>query len=229
MYRRGLECRDQRIIEIKLFDEALAHGRKAAQHDAIQLVNRCSNIATTTASNATAIAISRTESVCNSLFVPLAKPDEKTNRQQHNLLDERYEARFDSIWYVLMELETTLHERITESKTIFFETISQIIENFIEKCSESFECMQTACENYFQSIEPADGHSNDETMAKDHHSSIIDRRMDKIQSLANKWLLKVIDQYEQCVWMQFFNDMHISTCVGLIFSWCTFLCSTTTL
>lgn len=175
----------------------MAHGRKEAQHNAIQLVNRCSNIATTTASNATTIAISRTESVGNSLFFPSAKPDEKTNRQQHNLLDERYEARFDSIWYALMELETTLHERITESKTIFIATISHIIENFIEKCSESFECMRTACENYFQTIEPVDGHSNDGIMTKDHHLSTIHMRMDQIQSLANKWLWKVIDQYEQ--------------------------------
>lgn len=179
VYRLGVECRDQRIADIKLFDDALAHGRKEAQRRAIQLVNGFPNIATTIATTTNAT----TSTACH--------------HQCHSGLDERYEAPLDSVWYALMEMETTLHERITESKTIFIATISQIIEIFIGKCNGLFGDIRAACEHYFQSIKSANGHDTGETTTKVHHMNIIDMRMDNIQSMACKWLSKLIDQYEQ--------------------------------
>lgn len=229
VYRLGVECRVQRIAEIKRFDEALAYGRKEVQRRAIQLVNSFSNQASTigTANNDTSMTmatatittttptiatddITAAATVSNIAFTRTSSLDgnndanEKPQRQYHNVLDERYEAPLDSVWYALMELETTLHERITESKTIFIATISQIIENFIGKCSELFGCIQTASEYYFQSIKSADGHDTGEAITKVHHVSTIDMRMDKIQSLAYKWLSKVIDQYEQWVYSHYY-------------------------
>lgn len=152
---------------------------------------------------------------CDSLSTLLADNDEKIHRRHHDAFDKRNEAPLDSVWYALMELESMLHERINDSTKIFIATISNIIESFVGQCSQLFECTRTACEYYFQSIgqtaaaaddDNDDGDDDDDndsgshgngTITRDHHMSIIDIRMETVQLLANKWLAKVIDQYEQ--------------------------------
>lgn len=198
----GVECRDRRITELKLFDEALALARKKAQRHAIRLVDGLSNVSRTMGAAGkadAATATGDTRLARNALSALLASNDEKIHRRHHDALDERNEAPLDSVWYALMELEAMLHERIIDSTKIFIATISHIIESFVGQCSQLFECARTACEYYFQStgLTAANGGCDATgTMARDHHMRIIDMRMDAIQSLANEWLAKVIDQYE---------------------------------
>lgn len=203
----GVECRDRRITELQLFDEALALARKKAQRHAIRLVDGLSNVSRTMGAAGIADVATATGDTRllarNALSDLLASNDEKIHRRHHDALDERNGAPLDSVWYALMELEAMLHERIIDSTKIFIATISHIIESFVGQCSQLFECARTACEYYFQATgltaaAAANGGCDATgTMARDHHMRIIDMRMDAIQSLANKWLAKVIDQYEQ--------------------------------
>lgn len=155
-------------------------------------------------------SINKIQSACDSLFALLAENDQKIHRRHSDAFDKRNEALLDSVWYALMELESLLHERINESTRIFITTISNIIESFIGQCNQLFECIRTACEYYFQSIgltatadvtndedDSNSGFHGNVTIAWDHHMSIINKREETLQLLANKWLAKVIEQYEQ--------------------------------
>lgn len=80
----------------------------------------------------------------------LAHDSIEQHHQQHDTISEKFMLAIDNIWYSLMELETTLHERINETMIEFNETIREIIENFIDQCNERFDCIRSACVDYFR-------------------------------------------------------------------------------
>lgn len=196
IYLFGIKTREKRINELKQFDVALAHSRKEAQMLAIELVDKFLN----EKNDFHGKTKDNFRLMSNSLSDSLNEQNcEKNHYHRHiDKIDEQYSATIDSIWYALMELETTLHERIIESKKIFDDTILRIIENFITKSNKLFDCIRLACDEYFRLNRHRNNNDSDTiAVTKDHHMNIINSRMDNIESQANKWLSKVMDKYEQ--------------------------------
>ncbi|XP_031620281.1 uncharacterized protein LOC116338888 [Contarinia nasturtii] len=120
------------------------------------------------------------------------------NRTHIDDISDNFALAIDNIWYTLIELETSLHERIIVSMKLFNDTIRTIIENFNDKSNETFH-IRSACDTYFQSYDDgyndANNDPNNKTTQK-RHMNIIDQKLDLMCTRANKWLEKIIEQYE---------------------------------
>lgn len=182
MHVYGVQCHNKRANEIKLFDEALANTCNEVQSISIELIDKFFGQKADFVMNL-AHAI---QSMCKSTDDDIA-----THRIHIDTVGDNFAKAVDNIWYTLIELETTLHERIMDSMKIFNDTIRTIIENFNDKSNETFERIRSACEAYFQSN--IDGPDD---AVKQRHINIINHKLDLMCSRANKWLSKTIEGYE---------------------------------
>lgn len=217
----GIQNYEQRSNEVKQFDEALANSSKDVQWKSIELVDKF------LIEKLNLIALTKDHfHQMNELKRNMDAPDDDDNDnlldQRHHIdaISEKFMLNIDSIWYALMELETTLHERINESMIIFNDTIRGIIENLIARSDEQFDCIRSACVEYFQlknlndfgsamatktssssssSSLPSSPSSTIDMVrpTEAHHMNIINQRMDSLCCRAKKWLSEVMAKYEQ--------------------------------
>lgn len=183
MHVYGVRSHEERANEIKLFDEALANSCEQAQAIGIELIDKFFGQKNDIITN------------LKQTFHLMAKStdDDLTKNRTHiDAISDKFATVVDSIWYTLIELETSLHERLIGSMKIFNDTIRTIIENFNDKSNETFYCIRSACDAYFQSN--IDG--SDDGMAIHRHMSIINQKLDRMCSRANKWLAEVTEGYE---------------------------------
>lgn len=118
----------------------------------------------------------------------LAHDSIEHHHHQHDTINEKFMLAIDNIWYTLMELETTLHERINKTMIVFNGIIREIIENFIDRCNDGFACIRSACVDYIQMcIADVD---NDSHSHNHHHSN-------NQFGLVSSFSLKRNDQFEQ--------------------------------
>lgn len=185
MHSYGIECYNRRTSEIKLIDEALANSFDEVQAISIKLMDKFfSQKAAFTMHPALAVQsfkCSLTDANCSVT----------THPTDIDTLCDNFKRSIDSIWYSLIELETSQHERILDSMNHFNDTIRTIIENFNDKCNETFIRIRSACTIYFQS----NIDSRNETLEQ-YQISIINHRLDVMCTKANKWLSQTIERYD---------------------------------
>lgn len=181
MHDYGIRSYDERANEIKLFDDALATSCADIQAISIELIDKFFHQKTNAITN------------LNQSFQLMAKStdnDIATHRTHIDVISVHFTTAVDNIWYALIELETSLHERIRDSMNIFNGTVRTIIENFTDKSGQTFDIIRSACDAYFQSNDASD------EMAKERHTYIINQKRDAMCSRANKWLSEVTNGYE---------------------------------
>lgn len=186
MYVHGIRCHDERIYEIKLFDRALSNGCNVVQTIGIELIDTFLN------------AKSNFECDLQRTFERMSTTiddDNLTKNRNHiNAISDNFATIVDNIWYTLIELETSLHERIMDSMNVFINTIHTIIQNFNDKCNETFNGIRSACDAYFQSN--IDNVNKTIEEQRINHVSIINHKHDTMLCRANKWLSETIEGYE---------------------------------
>lgn len=183
MHVYGIQCHNKRANEIKLFDEALSNSCDEVQAISIKLIDKFFGQKADFIMNLK----QSFQSMCKSTDDDIA-----THRNHIHTIGDNFAKAVDSIWYTLIELETSLHERIMDSMKIFNDTIRTIIENFNDKSTETFDRIRSACDAYFQSI--IDTSAID--ASEQRHINIINHKLDLMCSRANKWLSKTIEGYE---------------------------------
>lgn len=196
MHSYGIQCHDERANEIKLFDEALANSCEQVQAIAIELIDKFlgqkNDFVTKLKQTLHTMAKSTDDDVDND---GINKIILQKNRTHCDAISDNFATVVDNIWYTLIELETSLHERIVDSMKMFSDTIRTIIENFNDKSNETFHSIRSACDAYFQSnAADCSGYSNG-TM-RERHVSIINQKLDLMCCKANKWLTEVTERYE---------------------------------
>lgn len=182
MHVYGIQCYNKRANEIKLFDEALANSCDEVQAISIELIDKFFGQKADSVMNLK----QSMQSMCKSTDDDIA-----THQTHIDTIGDNFGKAVDSIWYTLIELETSLHERITDSMKIFNDTIRTIIENFNDKSIDTFHRIRSACDAYFQSNidSPADA-------LEQRHINIINHKLDLMHSRANKLLSETIEGYE---------------------------------
>lgn len=188
MHVHGIHCNNQRTNEIKLFDGALANSFDEVQAISIDLIDKFFSQKADFASNLElamqSLATGPTDDNCVA-----------THQTSVDTVRGNFERTVDSIWYNLIELETSQHERILETMGRFNDTIGTIIENFNDKCNETSTRIQLACTTYFQS------HIDSRNEALEQYQiSIINHQLDAMCTKANKWLSQTIERYELYVY-----------------------------
>lgn len=196
MHSYGIRCHDERANEIKLFDEALANSCEQVQAIGIELIDKFlgqkNDFVTMLKQTLHTMAKSTDDDDDNSIASD-GNFLQKT-RTHCDAISDNFATVVDNIWYTLIELETSLHERIMDSMKMFSDTIRTIIENFNDKSNETFHSIRSACDAYFQSnAADCPGHSG--TM-RQRHVSIINQKLDLMCCKANKWLTEVTERYE---------------------------------
>lgn len=179
IYTFGIRNHQHCSTEVKHFDEALANGRKEIQTKSIALIDKFLMEKTN--------LIEMTKVYFHQIN-ELGHDSIEQHHHQHDTISEKFMLAIDNIWYSLMELETTLHERINETMIVFNVTIRQIIENFIDQCNECFDCIRSACVDYFRmsiTVDDKDSHSDGH-----HHSN-------NQFGLASSFSLKRKDHFQQ--------------------------------
>lgn len=211
MHLYGIQCHDERANEIKLFDEALANSCEQVQAIGIELIDKFlgqkNDFVTNLKQTLHTMAKSTDDDndndydeadVDNTMNLTTTKTTKKNHRTQCDAISDNFAMVVDKIWFVLIELETSLHERIViDSMKMFTDTIRTITENFNDKSNETFHSIRSACDAYFQS-NATDGPPdlvNNGTM-RERHVSIINQKLDRMISRANKWLAEVTEKYE---------------------------------
>lgn len=187
MHAQGIQCNTERTNEIKLFDVALANSFDEIQAISIDLIDEFFGRKAAFASDLKLAAQS-------SLPTSSTADDNCVATHQTNHIDtlcDNFERTVDSIWYNLIELETSQHERILETMNRFNETLRTIIENFNDKCNETSARIRLACTTYFQS----NIDSRNEALEQ-YQISIINHQVDAMRTKANKWLSHTIERYE---------------------------------
>lgn len=182
MHAYGIRCHNQRANEIKQFDEALANSCDEVQTISIELINKFFDQTAEFVMNLKQSIKSMCKSTDDNCII---------NRQPIDTLTEHFGLAVDSCWYTLIELETSLHERILGSMNRFNGTMRTIIENFNDKSNETFSRIRSICEAHF----PSNIDIRDETM-QPRHITIINHKLDFMRSKANKWLSETIERYE---------------------------------
>lgn len=180
MHLYGIQCYNHRTNEIKLFDIALANSFDEVQAISIKLIDKFFG--------------QKADFVMNLKLMPTNSTDDNCTGTHQIYIDTlcgNFERTIDTIWYSLIELETSQHERILESMNRFNDTIRTIIENFNDKCNETFIRIRSACTTYFQS----NIDSRNEAL-KQYQFSIINHQLDLMCTKANKWLSQTIERYE---------------------------------
>lgn len=184
----GIQCNNQRTNEIKQFDIALANSFDEIQAISIDLIDKFLHQKSDFTLNLKLALQSMQPMTINST------DDNCTVAQHQTYIDTlcgNFERSVDSIWYSLIELETSQHERILESMNRFNGTIRTIIENFNDKCNETFIRIRLACTTYFQwNID-----SRNEALEQ-YQMNIINHQLDVMCTKANKWLSQTIERYE---------------------------------
>lgn len=196
MHLYGIECHAERANEIKLFDEALENSCHQVQAIGIKLIDtflgQKNDFVTNLKQTLNTMAKSTDDDdddVDSNVNLTV-----KNARTQCDAIIDNFATVVDNIWYTLIELDTSLHERIMDSMKIFSDTIRTIIENFNDKSNETFHSIRSACDAYFQS-NAVDGPHDNETM-RQRHVNIINQKLDLMLTRANKWLSEVIERYE---------------------------------
>lgn len=184
MHSYGIECYNHRTNEIKLFDDALANSFDEVQAISIKLIDKFFSLKADCSMNLNqafqSSPINSTDDHCTA-----------THRTHVDTLCDNFKRSIDSIWYSLIELETSTHERILDSMNRFTDTIRTIIERFNDKCNETFMRIRSACTIYFQS----NIDSQNETVEQ-YQINIINHQLDRMCTRANKWLSQTIESYE---------------------------------
>lgn len=184
MHSYGIVCYNHRTNEIKLIDEALANSFDEVQAISIKLIDKFFSLkADCTMHLNQAIQSFHSNST-----------DDNCTATHQNYIDtlcDNFKRSTDSIWYSLIELETSQHERILDAMNRFNDTIRTIIENFNDKCNETFMRIRSACTIYFQS----NIDSQNETLEQ-YQINIINHQLDLMCTKANKWLSQTIERYE---------------------------------
>lgn len=181
----GIRCHDERTDEIQLFDKALANGCDTVQIIGIQLIDMFLN-----EKNNFVCELKRTLGHLSKSI----DDDSMKNRNHINTISDKFATIVDNIWYALIELETSLHERIMNSMSIFINTIRTIIQNFNDKSNETFNSIRSACDAYFQSNIDSVNKTIEEQRI--NHISIINHKHDVMCTRSNKWLSEIIEEYE---------------------------------
>lgn len=192
MYVYGIQCHDEHANEIKLFDEALVNSCQLVQTIGIELIDKFLG--------------QKCDFVTNlkQTFLTMSKSTDGNLTKNIDDISDNFTLTIENIWYTLIELETSLHERIINSMKLFNDTIRTIIENFNDKSNETFRNIRLACDNYFQSNGDGDSDSNNDTTTTEadnkttrkRHMNIIDQKLDLMCTRANKWLANIIEGYE---------------------------------
>lgn len=185
-----VECHEQRCNEINEFTEALAFGRKGVQLQGIQLVGRFLS-----EKNSFVAETSKRFHAMHTL-VQAAPSNVDAIIKHRNGIDEisaNFMAAVDNIWYLLMELETSLLERTTKSYSVFNGVVQAMIESVIEKCNTTFDRIRLACNDYFQSV--ALKRTGDED-TKNRHLDIFNQRHETMLGRAKKWLFEITSKHE---------------------------------
>lgn len=164
---------------MKHFDKALANGRMEIQTKSIALIDKFLLEETN--------SIEMTKGYFHQMNELAHDPIEQYHHQ-HDTISDKFMLAVDNIWFSLMELETTLHERINETIIVFNVTIREIIENFIDHCNERFDCILSACADYFRMSFADD---DNERHNHSHHHSI------NQFGLASSFSLKRKDHFQQ--------------------------------
>lgn len=179
----GIQSNEEHANEIKLFDEAFANNCKQVKTIGIELIDKFLG--------------QRNDFVTNlkQAFHLMAKStddDSTENRAHVDALSDNFEMAVDNIWYTLIELESSLHERIMDSTKLFNHTVRTIIENFNDKSNETFRSIRSASDAYFQS----NSDDLDNGITRQRHLTIINQKLDIMCNKANKWLIEVTEKYK---------------------------------
>lgn len=195
MHLYGIQCHDERANEIKLFDEALANSCEQVQAIGIELIDKFLGKKNDFVTNLKQTLHTMAKSTDDNVNIDNNDENLTTkNRTNCDAISDNFEMVVDNTWYTIIELETSLHERIMDSMKMFTDTIRTLIENFNDKSNETFHNIRSACDAYFQ-LNATDGLDDNET-ARQQHMSIINQKLDRMYSRANKWLSEVIEKYE---------------------------------
>lgn len=68
-------------------------------------------------------------------------------------IDQQFISIVDGIWYSLMEIEISLHERIEEANSSFGDTIQDMVNDFIENAQSLFAQVRDAGIEYFDGLQ----------------------------------------------------------------------------
>lgn len=189
MHVYGVRCHDERIHEIEMFDKALANGCMEVQTIGIEMIDEFLN------------SKSNFQMDLKHTFQLLAKSTDDIftkNHNQINTISDNFATIVDNIWYTLIELETSVHERIIDSMHIFSDTIRTLIQNFNDKTNETFSSIRSACDAYFSqsNIDCVNKTISNDDQCKTQHLNIINHKHDVMRTRSNKWLNDTIDAYE---------------------------------
>lgn len=195
MHLYGIQCHDERANEIKLFDEALANSCEQVQAIGIELIDKFLGQKNDFVTNLKQTLHTMTKSTDDDINIDNNVVNSTTKKRTNcDTISDNFAMVVDNTWYTLIELETSLHERIMNSMKMFTDTIRTLIENFNDKSNETFHSIRLDCDAYFQ-LNATDGLDDNET-ERQRHMSIINQKLDRMCSKANKWLSEVIERYE---------------------------------
>lgn len=193
------ENHQQRTAEICEFEEALANGRTENQLLSIQLVDEFLS--------EKEIFVAETKNWFNQMReLEKSEYDQYDSLLQKQLeMDEisgNFMATIDSLWYALMELETSMHERTMKSFEIFNNDIQSLTENLITQSVVAFDKIQSASDEHLSSInkEKRANTKNVETV-NNNDLNVINQTRDAMQSRAENWMTELTSKYKSYVSM----------------------------
>lgn len=195
----GIDSHAFRTSEINQLDEALTAGRNEAQTQSIEIITNFlitkSEIVTQTKQCYRAMAEIVNDSDMTSVHF-------KEIFNQCDSFDQKYGETIDNVWFILMEIETTLHERIEETNAKFAEKIKTMLNDFLKKVEIIFDQIKTVCVEFFKMLNEKKVDKSNELYfnlianSSNDNVSTIDRREDLLVTRAKKWLSELLQKYE---------------------------------
>lgn len=191
----------ERSQEIDLYEEAVAESRSTAQSEGIELIN----IFLVEKNDLIEQAKSKYHTLAQ--IIQEGDGDSAENISECESLHQKYEILIDNVWYSLMEKETTLHERIDESRESFSTNMTKIVDQFLKSVQQLFAVIRIACEEYFKMIaEKIQANEFDDEQLdgfcvsdRSQHMAVIDRREDDLLFQAKKWLSTQLEKFKRFV------------------------------
>lgn len=191
----GIENYSWRCQEILEYEEALRVAREEVQLQGIELVTklllRTDDLTKKTEGAFRSLADSHELQI-------LAKI--RFHVEQLEALERDYDVAVDEAWFVLMELETSLHERIQETSEKFASNLRQTMDTFMHRARSKFGQIKMACGEYLKFV--AQKCADDELLInavshlRTHSTETIEQRKNTLVSRCSDWLTSLLAKYE---------------------------------
>ena len=150
LFHFGVENHELRTNEVYEFTAALNDGRKKAQNDGITLtmdfLSKQDEFRSKTKELLAKIAEKISISAGDANELPKDQMDELSS------LEQGFYGKVDDIWYLLMEMEVSLHERAEEAINSFDGTIQGILNGFLEKIHSVFDEIREMDNSFSKSL-----------------------------------------------------------------------------